>query len=102
MQQFYDVFLAEVPEFPPRREVEFSIELALGSSPTSKTRYKINTPELVELNFSLKEIIDNEYIRPRVLPSGAPIFFVKKKGGTLMLFIDYRQLIKVTIKKRYP
>jgi len=28
--------------------------------------------------------------------------FVKKKDGTLRLCIDYRQLKKVTIKKKYP
>jgi hypothetical protein len=33
---------------------------------------------------------------------GAPILFVKNKDGTLRLCIDYRQLNKVTIKKKYP
>ena len=31
----------------------------------------------------------------------ALVFFMKKKDGTLILCIDYRQLNKVTIKKRY-
>ena len=41
-------------------------------------------------------------IRPSVSPWGAPVLFVKKKDGSLCLFIDYRQLNKVTIKNRYP
>lgn len=31
LQQFQDVFLADISEFPPHREVEFSIELAKGT-----------------------------------------------------------------------
>jgi hypothetical protein len=42
------------------------------------------------------------YIRPSVSPWGASILFVKKKDGTLRLCIDFRQLNKSTVKKKYP
>ena len=61
----------------------------------------MSTLELVELKLQLKEMFDKGYIRPSVSPWGAPILFVKKKDGTLMLCIDYRQLNKVTIKNMY-
>ena len=51
------MFLAEIPEFPTHREVEFSIELVPGVAPTSKAPYKMNTPKLVELNLLLKEML---------------------------------------------
>ena len=35
-------------------------------------------------------------------PCGAPILFVKKKNETLQLYVDYKQLNKVTIKNKYP
>ena len=62
----------------------------------------MNILELNELKSQLKEIIDNNYIRPSVSPWGAPAIFVKKKDGTLRLCIDYRQLNTMTIKNRYP
>jgi hypothetical protein len=50
----------------------------------------------------LEELLRKGYIRPSVSPWGALVVFVKKKYGTLRLCIDFRQLNKVTIKKKYP
>ena len=47
-------------------------------------------------------MLDKGYIRPSVLPWGAPVLFVKKKDGNIWLCIDYKQLNKVTIKNKYP
>ena len=41
------------------------------------------------------------FIRPSASLWGAPILFVKKKDGSFRMCIDYRQLNKVTIKKKY-
>ena len=46
--------------------------------------------------------MDKGFIKPSTSPEGAPILFPKKKGKTLRLCIDYRQLNRVTIKNRYP
>lgn len=32
----------------------------------------------------------------------APVLFVKKNDGSVRMFIDYRQLNKLTIKNKYP
>ena len=58
--------------------------------------------ELTELKIQLHELLDKEYIRSSVSPWGALVLFVKKKDCTLRLCIDYRQLNKMTIKKKYP
>jgi hypothetical protein len=100
--EYRDVFPEEVSGLPPRRDIDFSIELAPGAVPVSRTPYRMSTPELVELKFQLREMMDKGYIRPSMSPWGAPVLFVKKKDGTLRLCIDYRQLNKVTIKNKYP
>ena len=46
--------------------------------------------------------IDRGFVRPNVLPWGAPLLFVKKKDGTMRLCIDYRELNHVTMKNKYP
>ena len=54
--------------------------------------------ELKELKLQLQELLKKGFIHPSVSPWGAPVLFVKKKGGTLQLCVDYRQLNKMTVK----
>jgi hypothetical protein len=49
----------------------------------------------------LEDILKKGYIHPSVSPWGAPVLFLKKKYGTLILCIDFRQLNKLTIKNKY-
>lgn len=90
LQQFQDVFTTEISKFPPHKEVEFSIEVVPGAAVASKAAYRMSTPELVEVELQLNEMLDEGYIRPSVSPWGALVFFLKKKDGTLRLCIDFR------------
>jgi hypothetical protein len=96
------MFVDEIPELTPGREIDFSIDLLPGSVPISKAPYRMSLPELTELKIQLQELLDKEYIKPSVSPWGAPVLFVKNKDGTVILCIDYRQLNKMTINNKYP
>ena len=65
------------------------------------TPHKMAPVELQELRVQLQEILDKGFIRLITSPWGAPILFAKKKGKTLRLCIDYRQLDRVMIQNRY-
>ena len=58
--------------------------------------------ELKELKAQFKDLLNKGFIRPNISPWGAPVLFVKKKVGSLRMCIDYSQLNKVIIKKKYP
>ena len=100
--EFEDVFPDELSELTPQRDVDFVIELHPGTSPISTTLQWMAPVELQELKVQIQGLLDKGFIRPSTSPWGAPVLFAKKKGKTLLLCIDYRQLNRVTIKNRYP
>ncbi|XP_040942739.1 uncharacterized protein [Gossypium hirsutum] len=91
VREFPDVFPHELPGLPSKREVKFGIELLMGMTPVSITPYCMAPKELKELKVEFQELLDKGFIRPSVSPWDAPVLFVKKKDGTLRLWVDYRK-----------
>ena len=100
--EYKDVFPDELSGLPLHRDVDFVIELHLGTLPIFMTPHRMALVELHELKVQLQELSDKGFIRSSTSPWGTPILFSKKKDKTLQLCIDYRQLNRVTIKNRYP
>ncbi|KAJ4717010.1 Retrotransposon protein, putative, Ty3-gypsy subclass [Melia azedarach] len=100
-ERFIDVFPENLPGTPLDREIEFNIELVPGTTPISKTPYRMAPSELKELKKQLEELIEKGFIRPSVSPWGAPVLFVKKKDGTMRLCIDYRELNRIDLRSGY-
>jgi len=102
IEEFADVFRDELPDgLPPRRAVDFRIDIVPGSQPTYRAPYRLSTDEMQELKKQLDELLTKGFIRPSVSPFGAPVLFVKKKDGTMRMCVDYRMLNNITIKNRY-
>ena len=44
LQEFRDVFPDDILGLPPKRDINFTIELVPGAAPVSKTPYRMSTP----------------------------------------------------------
>ena len=101
VREFSNGFPNDLPGLPLDREIEFSIDLLLGTTPISKAPYRMAPTELKELKEQLVELLDKGFIHPSASPWGAPVLFVKKKDGSMRLCINYCELNRVTIKNKY-
>ena len=88
--EFSDVFPDDLSGLPPDRELKFGIEVLPCSTPISIPPYRMAPMELKELKIQLQDLVNKGFIRPSISPWGALVLFVKKKDGTLRLYIDYR------------
>ena len=76
--EYEDVFPDELPGLPPQRDVDFYIELHLGTSPISMTPHRMASVKLQELRVEIHELLDKGFIRLSTSPWGAPVLFKKK------------------------
>ena len=65
VREFLNVF-QEVPKLAPDREIEFTIDLVLGTTSISKTPYGMTPTELAELKTQLQELLDKGLIQPSI------------------------------------
>jgi hypothetical protein len=100
---FKDVFSKEsFDELPPKKPWDHIIELKPGSEPCSSKIYPLSPNEQTQLDEFLSENLKSGRIRPSKSPMASPVFFIKKKDGSLRLIQDYRRLNDMTIKNSYP
>ena len=102
LEEYANVFPNEIPELPPSRDVDFTIDFIPGASPVSMAPYRMAPAELSKLKKQIEDLLEKKLIRPSASPWGAPMLLVKKKDGSSRLCVDYRQLNKLNIKNKYP
>ncbi len=64
--------------------------------------FPLSPAEQKELDDFLWENLANGRIHPSKSPMGAPVFFIKKKDGSLCLIQDYQKFTEITVKNSYP
>ena len=102
VSEFREVFPNDLPGMPPDRDIDFCIDLELGTRPISIPLYRMAPAELRELKAQIQDLLDKGFIRPSASPWGAPVLFVKKKDGSMRMCIDYQQMNRVIIRSKYP
>lgn len=61
VKEYLDVFPEELPRLPPKRDLEFSIDLLTKTTLISKAPYRMAPTELKELKLQLKEMHDKGF-----------------------------------------
>ena len=56
VREFKEVFPDEIPHLPPKREIDFSIDLVPRATPVSRAAYQMSPPKLMELKMHLQEL----------------------------------------------
>ena len=68
VREYLDVFLEDILEFPPEREIEFSIDLVPGTRLIFIDPYGMSPLELAKLKKQVEELLEKRFIRPSDLP----------------------------------
>jgi len=103
VREFESVFAKkDFDVLPEHRQWNHAIELIPGSEPKSSKVYPLSLVEQKELNFFLEENLHTGRIRLSKSSMAAPVFFIKKKDGSLQLVQDYQALNSMTVKNKYP
>lgn len=92
------VFLEELPNLSPVREIDFAIDWFPGRTPISIAPYRMASSKSKEYKIQLAELQHKGIIGLSTSHSGALVLPVKEKDGSFRLFIDYKKLNRVTIK----
>ena len=74
MREFPEVFPNDLPGVPPKREIDFWIDLLPDRNPISIPQYKMAPAELKELKAHLNDLLDTGFIRPCISPWDPLVF----------------------------
>jgi hypothetical protein len=68
VREFPDMFPDDLPGVPPKRAIEFKIDLQPATAPIAKAPYKMSPMEMKELKIQRQGLLDKGYIYPSTSP----------------------------------
>lgn len=103
-REFSSLFYKELTDkLPPHRSgCDHEIRIEPGKELLWGPLYGMLRDELLMLRKTLTDLLDKNYIRTSRFLAGAPVLFVRKPGGGLRFYVDYRALNAVSRADRYP
>jgi hypothetical protein len=103
LHDFEDVFSKiSFDALPDCKPWDHTIELESRAKASSTKVYPLSPNEQTELYAFIEENLASGWIHPSKSPMAAPVFFIKKKDGSLRLVQDYQALNTKTVKNAYP
>lgn len=108
IHKYSDIFYLEGDNLGFTDIIEHRIDLEPGKGPVHAQPYKIPHSYKPEVKRQIREMLDQNIIRPSISPYNAPIVVVRKKGldkngnPKLRICLDFRRLNDVTISDAYP
>ena len=102
LKEFDSIFSKEsFDALPESKKWDHAVELIPREKASNCKVYLLAPTEQKELDQFLKENLEMGRICPSKSPMASPVFFIKKKDGTLWLVQDYRSLNAMMIKNKY-
>lgn len=95
-----EVFSQHDMDFGYTNKVKHHIKLS-DNTPFKQGARPIHPQDVDAVKKHLRELLDSGVIRESESPFASPIIVVRKKNGTVRLYIDFRKLNSQTIKDAY-
>ena len=100
--EFANVFSKTKAEIlPPHHPYDLKINLEEGTQPLVGPIYSLSASEQESLKEFIEENLNMDFIQPISSPHSAPVLFIKKKDGSLHLYVDFCGLNHISKKNCY-
>ena len=101
--KFADIFSKTKAEtLPPHHLYDLKINLEEGVLPLVGSIYSLSVSEQETLKKFIEKNLNMCFIQPTSSLHNIPVLFVKKKDGSLCLYVDFCGLNCISKKDRYP